>query len=88
MIKEILLALFLILSFVGLHETAHGEIYRAYGCTDITYEFHWYYAQTLAKCNNENSTLANSINEVVGYGISPFLIAIIMIMIIDKRDDR
>lgn len=82
---KFMFAIFLIiLAVVIMHEAAHYYIFETFGCNDFKVGIRIPYAYIEANCNNltlvelSNLNLANSINEIVGYCILPFLIISLM----------
>jgi len=80
MIKEILLAIILIAAWITLHEATHMEIANKYNCDFI--EYHYTYVLT-SGCD-EGVELPQSINEIVGYCIMPYLMASLFCYLIKK----
>jgi len=79
----ILVAIALLAGTVVSHEATHGQIFKYYGCQNVSYGVEWDRAYT--QCNDLNyiqskeELLAHSNNEVVGYNITPLLWAIFVL---------
>jgi len=76
-----LIIIWFLVAWIVLHEITHMEIDRIYGCTNISMSIEWNAVVTHAECPNNNSDLAQSINEVVGYNVMPFLLIILLVLI-------
>lgn len=80
------------------HEMVHNKIFLYLGCDDIEMKFGVINSYTTANCSmiSDESRLtvdlANSINEVVGYQLTPFLILIssllFLIILINNEEDK
>jgi hypothetical protein len=87
--KFLFFALILFSVFVFFHELTHGVIYRSFDCVDISYSVDFSGAYTHALCSGSQEhldmiSLAQSINEVVGYCVMPFVLLILLYFV---RDD-
>lgn len=80
-----LIIIVLLLLFFATHEATHYIIFDAFDCEDINFGWSKYSIYTNANLNScsypEYMLLAQSINEVVGYSIIPFMILISFILI-------
>jgi hypothetical protein len=88
--RRIILILVVVASFIAFHELAHAEIFKLHGCENIGFGYtqdglfsgfstHGY------NCVKD-PTLANSINEIIGYCIVPYLI-LIMVILHNKEEE-
>ena len=73
--RDIIAVLLIICGFIYIHELTHAEIYRIYDCESI--EIRLFPPHTQAICPDNDSNLAQSVNEVVGYNVMPLLILIL-----------
>jgi hypothetical protein len=76
----IISALCLVGGSIVNHEVTHGQIYKYYGCENVSYGINSKGAYT--SCLDENRVqsaseiLAHSQNEIVGYNITPIMVLI------------
>lgn len=70
----------LIATFIITHELTHAEIFRLHGCENINFGISQLGVYTHAEQCAKDPTLAQSINEIVGYTIAPLLILIVFII--------
>lgn len=84
-LKFILIVAIIIISYVLLHEATHYFIYDQFGCNNINIKYRSGFAMTTASCNNindaamQNMKLSHSINEIIGYNITPILMLLLII---------
>lgn len=71
----------LFFSLVIIHEDIHSRIFVSYDCTNIHTSLRWSGAYTGASCPNNDSNLAQSINEIVGYTAIPMFTILIFILL-------
>jgi hypothetical protein len=76
---NIVFLLLLVTTFIFLHELTHKTIYEKYGCTDIEQGYENFRFYTSAICTDKDVTLAQSIAEIVGYNIMPFLVILVFV---------
>ena len=88
-VRLFILMVFLLTIFVVLHEKAHAEVFKIYDCKNIHYDLKItkLTAYTLADCPNNDSDIAQSINEIVGYTIMPLLLIIILLISTKHLED-
>lgn len=81
-LNSIIFIILCMIGYIWLHELTHATIYEYYDCYDIEYhlELGWYPASVSAYCYDEDHKLAQSINEIIGYNVMPFLIILIYIL--------
>lgn len=82
----IIYVIVLVLSMLAMHEITHYIILDYYGIEDkeVVFNFGYVGIRYTGECVDD-CLLANSINEVVGYNVMPFLILICFIMIIKQE---
>jgi hypothetical protein len=84
---NVLLIIALITAYVLIHELTHYTIaVYEYGCEASFFVDNAALGVEYWDCDSDPS-LAQSINEIVGYNISLFLVVIIVIMTFNKRND-
>jgi hypothetical protein len=95
-LQFIILFLFMVAGVVFIHETIHGQIYNYYGCENVTYgvEADSLFSSgfyTSADCGNidyrftyDIITLAHSINEIVAYQVTPYLVLIFFAILLKE----
>jgi len=83
------MALLLIGGSIFLHEVTHMQIFNYYGINDYWIEWGDGYVAVNYKGEcNDVCELAHSINEIVHYNVSPFLIIIILLMLIKDETKK
>jgi hypothetical protein len=84
--RIVFLIVFLLGYSITTHEITHAMIYGYFDCKDITYGFHpttltfFTSADCTGIAHEDTMDLAQSINEIVGYSIMPFLVILVSIL--------
>jgi len=85
------LVAFCLLLFVVVHEETHGQVFKEYGCTDITYGFDFEGFYTDATCNNLSTQeiydlkKIQTLTEVIQYPMGIIIALLTMLIIYTKK---
>ena len=93
-IGKTIMCIFVLISLIAAtiynHEVTHIQIIESYGITEYKINYQWSkitIEHAAAKCT-DSCKLANSINEIIGYNVMPFLMLITFFMFLILIDEK